>query len=130
MPFNPSTGGGTRGGWRPGAGRPKGSLNKQTEQTRKLLKDMGCNPIEAMAKIAMDESNPIEIRAAMFRDLAGYFTPKLRSMDLNANVASELTVIRKVFSEEGALEHVNAQDRAVLEQSLSEGSDESDEDDD
>jgi len=89
----------SRGGWR-GGGRPKGSRNKRSVEIERMLEEMGCNPILAMAQIAMDGANPIEIRAMMYRELAGYVAPKLKSIDVNANVKNELVVVRRVFSDE------------------------------
>lgn len=133
MALDPTKGGGTRGGYRPGAGRPPGSANKRTRQTKKLLDAMNCNPIEAMANIAMDKSTPLDIRAAMYRDLAGYYAPKLRSVDINANVKSEIQVVRRIFSPEeaqAALETgVSAANREIIQQTLDE-EDDGDGDDD
>ena len=45
------------------------------------LDELGCDPIEGMAKIALDPQTPIELRARMFSDLAQYVAPKRRAMD-------------------------------------------------
>lgn len=42
-----------KGGARPGAGRPKGSVNKATVEVQEILRRAGCNPFEIMAQIAM-----------------------------------------------------------------------------
>jgi hypothetical protein len=44
-----------RGGARPGAGRPKGSVNKRTLAIAERLERLGCDPIESMAKIALGD---------------------------------------------------------------------------
>ena len=46
------------------------------------LEELGCDPIEGIAKIALDPQNPIELRARMFSDLAQYVAPKRRAVDL------------------------------------------------
>ena len=60
----------------PGPGRPKGSRTKQQLQVEERLRELGCDPIEGMARIAMDEAVPIEVRARMFTELAQYIAPK------------------------------------------------------
>lgn len=49
------------------------------------LDELGCDPIEGMAKIALDPQTPIELRARMFSDLAQYVAPKRRAVDHSAN---------------------------------------------
>lgn len=66
------------GGKRNGAGRPKGSMNKRSEI---LIEKMGKKfpkwcPIEQMAQIAQDETQPIEIRAKCADRVAAYMYSK------------------------------------------------------
>ncbi len=49
-------------------GRPKGSKNKQTLAVTDRLEALGCDPIAGMARIAMDESADLSIRAQMFEE--------------------------------------------------------------
>lgn len=65
-----------RGGARPGAGRKKGSPNKRTRTIEEKLAALKCDPIEGMARIALDEANDIQIRAQMLKELAQYVAPK------------------------------------------------------
>ena len=64
-------------------GRLKGTPNKSTNTVRELLSSLGCDPIEGMAKIAIDENVDIRIRAQMYRDLAPYVYPRLSATDLS-----------------------------------------------
>jgi hypothetical protein len=40
------------------------------------LDALGCDPIEGMARIAMDETADLSIRAQMYKELAQYVAPK------------------------------------------------------
>jgi hypothetical protein len=53
-------------------GRPKGSRNRRTLDIEYRLERIGCDPIEGIAVIALDDTNPIELRARMYRELAQY----------------------------------------------------------
>lgn len=46
---------GANGGARPGAGRPKGALNKRTVEVANKLAALKCDPIEAIAKLALGD---------------------------------------------------------------------------
>ena len=58
-----------------------GTPNKRTLHVIERLHELGCDPIEGMAKIALDPQNPVEVRARMFTDLAQYVAPKRRAVD-------------------------------------------------
>jgi hypothetical protein len=66
-------------------GRKAGTPNKRTLDVIERLDELGCDPIEGMAKIALDPQNPIELRARMFSDLAQYVAPKRRAVDHSAS---------------------------------------------
>jgi hypothetical protein len=57
-------------------GRAAGTPNKRTLDVQLLLEELGCCPIEGMAKIAMDENNSPELRGRMYCELAHYVAPK------------------------------------------------------
>ena len=44
-------------------GRQKGTPNKKTQAVADTLAELGCNPIEGMARIAMDEQAELGLRA-------------------------------------------------------------------
>ncbi len=107
------------GGKRPGAGRPKGSKGKRTERVEELLERIGCDPIEGMARVAMNdvealglvdgETIPVTLRAKMYEALAPYIAPKRRSTELtidqgeNQHVVLQLPpdLIRKLCKDRG-----------------------------
>ncbi|MEI7658898.1 MAG: hypothetical protein WCK33_12625 [Phycisphaerae bacterium] len=53
-------------------GRTKGTPNKRTVEVMEKLEALGCDPIEGMARLAMDTSNPPELRGRMLSELAQY----------------------------------------------------------
>ena len=65
-------------------GRTKGTPNKLTQTTRELLKSLDCDPIKGMAEIAQKamEANDYELAGRMYKELAQYVTPKMRSQEL------------------------------------------------
>src|SRR5215207_5646441 len=65
----------------PGPGRPRGSRNKRHLAVEAKLAELGCDPITAMALLAMDETVAIELRIKLYCELAGYVAPKLKSVE-------------------------------------------------
>ncbi len=63
-------------------GRAKGTPNKRTQSVTEKLAALGCDPIEGLAKIAMDRKNRIELRAAMYKELAQYIVPKRKAIEI------------------------------------------------
>ena len=62
-------------------GRKKGTPNKATLTVAEKLESLGCDPIEGMARIAMDEKNSPETRGRYFSELAQYVYPKRKPVD-------------------------------------------------
>ena len=65
-------------------GRRAGTPNKVTIEVITKLNALGCDPIEGMARIAMDEANAPELRGKMFAELAGYIAPKRKAIEHEA----------------------------------------------
>ena len=65
----------------PGPGRPRGSRNKRHLAVEAKLAELGCDPIAAMALLAMDEAVAIELRSKLYCELAGYVAPKLKATE-------------------------------------------------
>jgi hypothetical protein len=74
-------------------GRTAGTPNRRTTDVIERLNRLGCDPIEGMARIAMDASNAPELRGRMFAELAQYVAPKRRALDVGT-VESAPVVIR------------------------------------
>lgn len=64
-------------------GRTRGTPNRRTQDIQSLLASLGCDPIEGMARIAMDPEHPVEVRARMYAELAGYVAPKRKAVQLD-----------------------------------------------
>jgi len=69
-------------------GRVAGTPNKRTQDVIERLESLGCDPIEGMAKIAMNEANPPELRGRMYAELAGYVAPKRKAVEHSAEDGS------------------------------------------
>ena len=65
-------------------GRNVGTPNRRTQDIQALLTRIGCDPIEGMARIAMDTQHPVEVRARMYAELAGYVAPKRKAIQLDS----------------------------------------------
>lgn len=71
-------------------GRVRGTPNQRTQDIQLMLDQLGCDPIEGMARIAMDVANPVEIRARMYAELAQYIAPKRKSVEIGGGDASRV----------------------------------------
>ena len=71
-------------------GRKSGTPNKRTIAVEDKLAEIGCDPIKGMASIAIDTQNPLPIRAKMFAELAPYFVPRRRAIEM---CGAEVTMI-------------------------------------
>ncbi len=73
---------------RKAGGRVKGTPNKATQDVQARLKKLGCDPIEGMAILAMDQSNSPELRGRMFSELAQYVAPKRKAVEIAADAGT------------------------------------------
>ena len=84
---------------------------KSTKQVRAMLADMGCDPFEILAHIAMGNlewlgiADPVDIghRRAAASDLAQYIAPKLKSIE-HVEVAKKVGGVMLIPSVGGSLE--------------------------
>ena len=88
------------GGFRQGAGRPKGALGEKTKAVQANLVQLGCDPIEALANISMDNSNTPELRFQANKELAQYVAPKRKAVELDAAVDGGINVNLVSFAKE------------------------------
>ena len=82
----------SKGGARPGAGRPKGLPNKRTKEIAERLAELDCDPIEAMAMIANDTTLDHSLRLQAFKELAQYVAPKRKSVDIDATIDGNVSI--------------------------------------
>ena len=72
-------------------GRQAGTPNKRTTELSERLEALGCDPIEGMAQIAMDQANPPELRGRMYAELAGYLFPKRKATEIKLDERPQVT---------------------------------------
>ncbi len=86
--------------------RPKGSQNQQTQAVVDRLEALGCDPIEGIAKIAMDETAELSIRAQMYKELAQYVAPKRKAIEVSGEAGqSFIDAIREANSRREIPDH-------------------------
>ena len=73
-------------------GRVAGTPNKRTQDVIERLAALNCDPVEGMARIAMDGANSPELRGRMFAELAQYVAPKRKAVEHTGEGAGEFTV--------------------------------------
>lgn len=73
-------------------GRKPGVPNRITREILEKLEELGCDPIEGMAKLAMDPKNTPELRGKMYAELASFAFPKRKAVDLSGPGGGPLQV--------------------------------------
>lgn len=63
-----------------------------------LFAEKGINPIEELMKFTADDEVPLKERISIWKELASYTQPKLKSVDISATVSGEMKVITMDFS--------------------------------
>lgn len=90
------------GGRRPGAGRKKGIPNKKTQLVEDILNNIGCNPLQILADIAVGKP----MKAGIGLNAAGddYAEGEVRpTLDQRMSAAKELA--QYVYPKRKAVEH-------------------------
>jgi hypothetical protein len=67
-------------------GRQAGTPNRRSQEAIAKLDELGFDPLVAMVEIALDPTNPPELRGRMAAELAGYCYPKLRASEHTADI--------------------------------------------
>lgn len=88
------------GGRRPGAGRPKGSRNRDTVLVQETLDRLGCSPLEVLAAIALDDQQKLNIN---------------ESVGVTARLKAASTLAEYLYPRRRAVEATFAQDQSLLE---------------
>jgi hypothetical protein len=70
-------------------GRRLGTPNKRTDELAAKLLELGCDPIEGLARIALADETPLELKVRCNSELAQYVHPKRKSADLGSAKDSE-----------------------------------------
>lgn len=64
-------------------GRKKGTPNRRTVEVQEKLAALNCDPVEGMARIALDDKNPPELRLRAYAELAPYVYPKRKAVEVS-----------------------------------------------
>ena len=73
-------------------GRARGTPNRKTHEIAAKLDKLGCDPIEGLARIAMDAATAPELKVRCFAELAGYIWAKRRAVELASEEDREIRV--------------------------------------
>ena len=65
----------------PGPGRPKGSKSRRQLAVEAKLEQLGCDPITAMATLAMDENTPLDLQIKLYCELVQYVVSRRKAVE-------------------------------------------------
>ena len=91
-----------RGGSKPGerrGGRKKGTPNKKTLDVAKRLKELNCDPLEGMvrvAQMAMEEKD-LSVAGRMYSELAQYVAPKRKAVEMDMGIDEGVKEIKITY---------------------------------
>lgn len=77
-------------------GRVAGTPNRNTQALLEKLDRMGCNPIEGLAKIAVDPATTTDLKVRCFAELAQYIYPKRKAVDFSLDESPVRVVIESI----------------------------------
>lgn len=60
----------------------------------------GWHPIVALADVAVNEDNPLDLRVSCMKTITPYCEAQLKSIEVNANVKQDFGILRVVMSDE------------------------------
>lgn len=72
-----------RGGYRPGAGRPAGALNRRTVEQVEAIEASGLTPLEYLTSVYRDPAADEARRIDAAKAAAPYVHPKLSSVEMS-----------------------------------------------
>jgi len=81
-----------RGGYRPGAGRPKGARNRRTlmlEEGNRRASEGGMEPLEYLPSVMRDEREPVGVRLDAARAAAPFCHPRLVAQHITHGSAGQ-----------------------------------------
>jgi hypothetical protein len=84
------------GGARPGAGRPKGSANKKTQEIVAKALEQGITPLEYMLGVMRDVAADTERRDDMAKACAPYLHPRLQAVEHSGKDGGDIGIVAKI----------------------------------
>lgn len=94
-------------------GKTKGCKHRINRDITGLLDKLKCNPIEGLARIAIDDKVDVGVRAHAFARLAKFIHPELKSVEVSGPGGSPI----KVYAGDSAKQRLNARIARALERS-------------
>ena len=76
-------------------GRKSGTPNKRTLDLAQKLEALGCDPIEGLARIAMEPTTAPELKVRCYAELAQYVHAKRKAIALEPAPSDDMRVIVK-----------------------------------
>ena len=92
----------SHGGYRPGAGRPKGSRNRLSDQRDRILalfQEKGYDPMAALIQEAQNPETPQKLRVTIHKELLNYVLPRQKASEVRVEEDKTLKVIITHFPE-------------------------------
>jgi hypothetical protein len=83
----------TRGGYRPGSGRKKGSTNKRTQEIAARAFDEGVTPLEFMLSVIRDGNAERAMRLDAAKFCAPYIHPRLQAVEISGKEGGPIETV-------------------------------------
>jgi hypothetical protein len=74
-----------QGGRRPGSGRPRGSMNKRSQQKAEAIEASGLTPLDYMMSVLRNEENTTDVRLEAAKSAAPYVHARLHATEIIAS---------------------------------------------
>src|SRR5262245_45921495 len=96
-------------------GRVKGTPNKRTQDVTERLAELGCDPVEGMAGLAMDPNSSPDLKGRMYAELAQYVYPKRRAVEQTVIDPKDEMTEEEIFARIREILNDNPSYRALIE---------------
>lgn len=80
-----------------------------------LFADKGINPIEELMNFTVNDEVPLKERISIWKELASYTQPKLKSVDVQQNITGEMKIMTVDYSKVAKADLATVVDAEVLD---------------
>ena len=80
-----------------------------------LFADKGINPIEELMSFTVNDEVPLKERISIWKELASYTQPKLKSVDVQQNITGEMKIMTVDYSKVAKADLATVVDAEVLD---------------
>ena len=101
-------------------GRVKGTPNKRTQDLTERLAELGCDPVEGMARLAMDPNSSPDLKGRMYAELAQYVYPKRRAVEQTVIDPKDEMTEEEILTKIQEILNENPSYRALIEPEIAE----------